>query len=129
MYMFRPIQLKQFNSFTTVNARSSLCVLGVTHQIAVPELPRSNTNSDKDFRICFFALLLSIHVFGPKSLFCHEFLHFFCNIISFSILNILKNVWPNIRVSRYRHRIFKSIYLYIKLNTICFYLNSSLFKI
>ena len=50
-----------------------------------------------------------------KPLYVIKFCNSCCDVISFSILNILQNLWPIIRVSRYRHSIFKTFVNYINI--------------
>jgi len=49
LFMFRPILLKQLNSWTTIDTFSWLGDLWVGHHTAVPEVPDSITGFDKDF--------------------------------------------------------------------------------
>jgi len=56
-----------------------------------------------DFVFCCWYVL----PFCQKAIFVMKFCIFFRNVNSFSILNILQNLCPIIRVSRYRPSIFK----------------------
>jgi len=51
--MFRPIVLKQLNSWTTIDTFICLGGSEVTHQTAVREVPCSIPGSGKDFNVAF----------------------------------------------------------------------------
>ena len=104
LYMFRCITLKQLNSLTTIHSLSFLGGQVVTHKTTVPEVLGSILRIYKEFCLLCFCCDLTLvqkqlHVFVMKC--CH----LFGNVISFSILNILRSLWPVIRVPRYRRSI------------------------
>jgi len=84
-------------------------------------VPRFNSRLWKRFVCCF--LLLCFNFLVHKALFTKLFAIPFCNVNSFSILLILQNLSPFIRVSRYRPSILmKKMELLRKLvNRICHY--------
>ena len=55
----------------------------------------------------FVLLLLWLLLFVQKAFFVTKFRNSFCYVKLFSILNILQDGWPIIRVKRYRPSIFK----------------------
>ena len=57
------------------------------------------------FTSCFWSVLF----FGPKTVICHQMLPFLLQCFLFSILNILKSLWPPTRLSRYRLSIFNML--------------------
>jgi len=57
----------------------------------------------------FYLLFLECFVFGPKTVICHQMLPFLLQCFLFSILNILKSLWPPTRLSRYRLSIFNML--------------------
>jgi len=106
LFVFQPITLKQLNSSTSIDTSSCLGGLEVTHRAAVWEVPDSISDSGKDYRIVL--LLFWFYFFVSKSIICRDL---FCDFLSkfiFSILNILQNMWPIIRASRYKPSIFNA---------------------
>ena len=92
LFMFWPIALKQLNSLTSIDTFSSLGGWEFTGSIP---------HSGRDFYVCIFSfVVVFLHFVHLK--FCNSF----CNVILFTMLNILKNWWPILRVSRYRLIIF-----------------------
>ena len=55
---------------------------------------------------CFVVVVFSL--FCPKKLFIAKYCNSFYNVNLFSKLNILQDLWPIIRVKRYRPSIFKT---------------------
>ena len=90
-FTFRPISLKQLTSLTTI------------------EVPGSIPGSGKGFYVWFLLLLLCFYFFVQNTLFIAKYCNSFYNVDLFSILNILQDLWPIIRVERYRPSIFKII--------------------
>jgi len=99
LFTFRPIVSKQLNGLTTINTISWLGGAVVTHPLWVQEVLGSIPISGKGFYVSFFALLLLCFTFLSKT-------HYLSNtnaspftmLIFFSILNILQDLWPIIRV-------------------------------
>jgi len=107
LFMFRPIASKQLNSLTTINTFSWLGGAVVTHPLWVQEVPGSIPGSSKGFYVWFLVLLLLCFYFLSKNtLFVTKFCNSFYNVNLLSILNILQDLWPIIRVWRYRPSIF-----------------------
>ena len=71
----------------------------------VRELPGSIPGSDKGFYVWFFCGCV-FYILSKNTFFVTKFCNSFCNINTFSILNILQEMWTIIRV-RYRPSIFK----------------------
>ena len=93
----------KYNGLQSIRLVGSIGGLEVTHQAVVPEVPGSIPDSYS----CFFVVVVVCFLFGPKN-FSHEISHSFCNVILFSILNILQNLLPItfcIRLRRYRQRL------------------------
>ena len=91
----KTITLKKLNSLTSIEMFSWLNW--------VRDFPGSIPGSGKDFYVCCFVLLLLCCTLCSKHIICHELYNSFCSVNSFSILNILKIIWPIIRVSRYSY--------------------------
>jgi len=109
-FTFRTIASKQLNSLTmsTINALSWLGGALVTHPLWVQEVPATIPGSCKGFMFDFFLLLLLCFDFLFKKHFISKKIcNSFCNVSLFSILNILQDLWPIIRVQRYRPSIIK----------------------
>jgi len=71
---------------------------------AMPVSFQSIPGSGKDFYVCLFCLVVVVFLLfflGKNTLLFMKFCNFFCNGYSFRILNILQNLWPIKRVSRY----------------------------
>jgi len=102
LFTFRPIASKQLNSLLTIVALSWLGGAEVTLQLWVQEVRQG-------FLCLIFCvlLLLCVTFLSQNTLFVTTFCNFFCNINLYSILNILQDLWPIIRVQRYRPSIFK----------------------
>jgi len=108
LFTFWPIASKQLNSLTTIVTLSWPGVAGVTHPLLVREFTGSIPG--KSFYLWFFVLLLlSGFTFLSKNrLFVKIVCNFFCIVTLFSILNILQDCWPIIRVLRYRPSILNN---------------------
>jgi len=87
LFRFWPIALKQLNSLTTIDTFSLPSGLEITNRTGVRRSP-----------VWFLAL--------TRFFMLRNFVIPFCNVSLFSTLHILLHLWPIIRVSRYRHRIF-----------------------
>jgi len=99
LFTFRPIASKQLNSLTTIDILSWLVGAVVTYPLWVQEVPGSIPGSDKGFYVWFFVLLLLCFFFLSKNtLFVTKFCNSFCNVYLFSILNILQDLWPIVRI-------------------------------
>jgi len=110
LFTFRPIASKQLKSLTTIDILSWLGGAVVTHPPWVQEVPGSIPISGRGFYVRFFVLLLLCFYFLSKNtLFVTKVCKFFFNVILFSILNILQDLWPIIRVLRYIRSIFKIV--------------------
>jgi len=103
-----PIASKRFNSMTTIVTLSWPGIAEVTHPLLMREIPGSIPG--KGFYLWFFVLVLfSVFTFLSKNrIFVKTFCNFFCNVTLFSILNILQDFWPIIRVKRYRSSILNN---------------------
>ena len=113
LFSFRTIASKQLNSLTTrtIDILSWLGGAVVTHPLWVQEVPSSIPGSGKGFYVWFFVLLLLCFYFWSKNtLFIAKCCNSFYNVSLFSILNVLQDLWPIIRVKRYRPSIFKPLF-------------------
>ena len=82
----------------------------VTHPLWVQEVMGSIPGSGKGFYVWFFVLLLfCFYFFVKNTLFVTKVCNSFYNVNLFSILYILQDLWPIIRVKRYRPSIFNNI--------------------
>jgi len=109
LFTFRPIASKQLNGFSTIDTLSWLGGSVVTHPLWMQEVPGSIPGSGKDFYVWFFVLLLlCFYFFVQNTLFIAKYRKSFYNVNLFSILNILQDLWPIIRVKRYRPSIFNA---------------------
>jgi len=107
LFTFRPIASKQLNGLTTIDIRSWLGGAVVKHPLWVQEVPGSIPGSGKGFYVWFFVLLLlCFYFFVQNTLFIAKYCNSFYNVNLFSILNVLQDLWPIIRVKRYRPSIF-----------------------
>jgi len=98
-FTFRPIASKQLNNLTIIDALSYLGGAVVTHPLWVQDVPGSIPGSGKGFYVSFFVLLLLWFYFLFKNtLFITKFCNSFFNVYLFSMLNILTNLRPIIRV-------------------------------
>ena len=98
LFTFRPIASKQLNGLNTV---SWLGGAVVTHPLWLQEVPGSIPRSANGFYVSFFALLLLCFYFFVKktTLFVTKVCNSFYSVNNlFSILNILQDLWPIIRV-------------------------------
>ena len=109
LFTFRPIASKQLNGLTTIDILSWLGGAVVTHPLWVQDVPGSIPGSGKGFYVWIFVLLLlCFYFFVQNTLFIGKYYNSFYNVNLFSILNVLQDLWPIIRVKRYRPSIFKS---------------------
>ena len=98
-FTFRPIASKQLNGLTTIGILSWLGGAVVTHPLLLQEVPGSIPGSGKGFYVLFFVLLLLCFTFlYNNTLFVTKVCNSFYNCNLFSILNILQDLWPIIRV-------------------------------
>jgi len=68
------------------------------------------SGTGKIVNVCFVCfVVVVVLLFVQKSLFAMKFCNSFRSFSSCSILNMLQNVWPIIRVSRYRPSILKHV--------------------
>jgi len=108
LFTYRPIASKQFNGLTTIGTLSWLRGAVVTHPLWVQEIPGSIPGSSKGFYVLFFICCCVFIRFCPKkTVIVSKVCSFFYNNNLFSRLNILQDLWPIIRVLRYRPSIFK----------------------
>jgi len=98
LFTFWPIALKQLNDLTTIDTVSYGGAV-VTQPLWVQVVPGSIPGSGKGFYVLFFALLLlCFYFFVKNTLFVKKVCNSFYNVYLFSILNILQDLWPIIRV-------------------------------
>ena len=94
LFTFRPTASKQLNG---------------PHPLCVQDAPGSIPGSGKGFYVWFLVLLLlCFYFFIQKHSIYRKILHSFYKFNLFSILNVLQDLWPIIRVKRYRPSIFNS---------------------
>jgi len=74
---------------------------------SVREVPGSFPVCNKDVYVVVCSIFVEIWRFWSKTYYLLWNLKFMLQYILFGILNILHNLWPIIRVSIYRHSIFK----------------------
>jgi len=111
-FTFRPIALKQLHSLTTIHNLSWLGGAEVSHPLKLRDVQGSITGSVKDFYVWVYVLLLLCFYFlSNNTSFVTKFCNSFCVVNLFSMLNILQDLLPSIRVLRYRPSIFKNIYI------------------
>jgi len=84
----------------TIDTVSWLGGVVVTHPLWVQEVPGSIPGSGKGFYVSFFfeLLLLCFYFFVKNTLFVTKVCNFFYNVNLFTLLNILQDLWPIIRV-------------------------------
>jgi len=92
LFTFGRIESKQLNSLTTINTLSWLDGAVVTHLLWVLEVLAPARVFMIEFLFCCFYFL------SKSTLFVTQFCNSFCNVYSFSIPNILHDLWPIIRV-------------------------------
>ena len=111
---FDPLRWYICNGLTSINTFRCIWDLKVTHRTAVWDVP----GSSKGFMFAFlFCLVVDVVVFllYVHNIIFMKFCNSFCDVHSFSILNKLQNVWPIIRISRYRPSI-RNIFIFTKRN-------------
>jgi len=97
LFMFRPIAPKKLNDLTTIDILSWLGGAVVMHPLWVQEV--SIPSSGKGFYVWFFVLLLLwFYFFVKNTLFVTKVCNSFYNFNLFSILKILLDLWPIIRI-------------------------------
>jgi len=79
----------------------------VTYPLWVQEVLGSTPGSGKGFYVWFCVLLLCFYFLSKNTLFIAKYCNSFHIVYLFSILNVLQDLWPIIRVKRYRPSIFK----------------------
>jgi len=99
LFTFRPIASEQLNSLTTIDTLSWLGGAVVTHPLWVQDVP-SRVQFQAPARVLFDVLFYCCcdFPFCNTSLYFRKFCNSFCNVDLFSILNILQDLWPIIRV-------------------------------
>jgi len=117
LFTFWPIASKQLNSLTTIDTFSLLDGAVVTHPLWVQEVPGSMPGSGKGLYVLFCCCC--VFTFYPKSTsFVTKFCNSFWNVNLFSILNILQDFCPIIKVKRYRPSIFNWCLLIISISAV-----------
>jgi len=108
LFTFRSNASTQLNGLTTIDILSWLGGAVVTHPLWVQEVPCSIPGCGKGFYVWFFVLLLLCFYFLSKNkLYIGIYCNSFYNVSLFSILNVLQDLRPIIRVKRYRPSILK----------------------
>ena len=107
LFTFRPIASKQLNDLATIDILSWLGGAVVTHPLWVQEV--QFPAPARVLKFDFFVLLFHVFTFCPKAQYLSQkfAIPFAKNL--FSILNLLQDLWPIIRVQnvyRYRPSIF-----------------------
>jgi len=102
LFTFWPIASKKLNGLTTIDTLSWLGGAVVTHPLCVQEVPGLIPCSGKCFYFWFFVslllLLLCFYFLSNNTLFVTKVCNSFYNFNLFSILKILQDLWPIIRV-------------------------------
>jgi len=100
LFTFRPIASKHVNGLTTIVILSWLGGAEVTHPLWVQEVPRSVPGSGKVFYVSFFCFVVVVFLLfcQKKTLFVTKICNSFYNVNLFSILDILPDLCPIIRV-------------------------------
>ena len=107
IYVSTRYTAQQLNSLTSIDLFSWLGGPEVTHPTGCESYTCLIPGFGNDFYVCFFVwLLLCVFFVVQNTLFVMKVCNSCCNFNAFSILNILQNLWPIIRVSRYRPSIF-----------------------
>jgi len=107
LFTFRPITSKQVNSLTTIDTLSWLGGAVVTHPLLVQDVTGSIPGSGKGLYVWLFCFVVVVCLlFSKSTIFVTNFCISFSNVHLFSILNILQDLWPIIRVLRCRPSIF-----------------------
>jgi len=112
LFTFRPIASIQLNGLTIIDILSWLGGAVVTHPHWVQEVPGSNPGSGRVFMFDFLFCCCCVFTFLSKNtLFVSKVCNSFYNFNLFSILKIMQEIWPIIRVYRYRPSLFNAIRL------------------
>jgi len=98
LFTFRPIVSKQLKSLTTIDIFRWLGGAVVTHPLGVQQDPGSIPGSGKGFYVCVLLLLFCFYFLYKNTLFVSNICNSFFNVNACSILNILQDLWPIIRV-------------------------------
>ena len=108
LFTFRLIASKQLNGLTTIDIFSWLGGAVVTHPFWVQVVPGSIPGSGNGFYVWFLICCCCVFTFlSKKHIIYRKILQFLLQCNLFSILNVLRDLWPIIRVKRYRPSIFK----------------------
>jgi len=111
LFTFRPIASKQLNGLTTIDILSWLGGAVVTHPLWVQEVLGSIIGS-----LCLiFCIVVVVFLLflSQNALFISKYCNSFYNVNLFSILIVLQDLWPIIRVKRYRPSIFNFSFIII----------------
>jgi len=98
LFTFRPIALNELNGLTTIDTLS----WPKTSRVQSPALARVFM-----FEFLFCCCCAFTFFFVKNTLFVTKVCNSCYNVNLFSILNILQDLWPAIRIYRYRPSIFK----------------------
>jgi len=110
LFTFRPIASKQLNSLITIDSLRWLCGEVVTHPLWVQEVPGWIPSSGKGFYVYLFCFVVVVFLLlVQKHIISHNSLQFLYTVNLFSIFNILQDLWPFLRVQRYRPSIFNTL--------------------
>jgi len=101
---------KTVSGLTTIVTLSWLGGAVAIYPLWVRKVPGTISVPGKGFYVWFFVLLCVYFCLSQNTLFVTKFCNFFFNINLFSILNILPDLWPIIRVKLYRPSIFNKYF-------------------